>query len=258
MQNNNYTVEQDSLYCPPVNNAGLRPVQGFHIKAFVLNACDGKIAWFGEFQSLTVSIRNSTESYLELGNRFPMHLDGEIQIAWVAEQGMVDGAFVHRTFGVRALRRDSGLGAGPRFQLSWLINARELEVSSINEFDSTPRSVGSVESGSFNRYLTGQYKPGIAARSDQYSGKDYRPRLVGRYDLQLCKVDSVSMGAMAGRRVVALRWEGVAEGITWVEDSRFEDGSSVTDTQNVFLTGQEPQSLSLPTNTFDGFSGIFG
>lgn len=255
----NNTVEQDSLYCPPVNNAGLRPTQGFHIKAFVLNACDGKLAWFGEFQSLTVSIRNSTESYLELGNRFPMHLDGEIQIAWVAEQGLVDGAVLHRTFGVRSLRRDSGLGAGPRFQISWVINARELETSSITEFspgNTNPRTTG-VEDGSFNRYLSGSYKAGIAVDPNQYSGSSYRPRLVGRYDLHLCKVDSMSLGMMAGRRVNAVRWEGVAEGITWVEDDNSLEGNTVTNTDNVFLSGEAPQSLTVPDNIFNGFNGVF-
>jgi hypothetical protein len=255
MSNNNNTVAQDSLYCPPVNNAGLRPTQGFHIKAFVLNACDGKLAWFGEFQSLTVSIRNSTESYLELGNRFPMHLDGEIQIAWVAEQGLVDGAVLYRTFGVRSLRRDSGLGAGPRFQISWVINARELEASSFKEF-STGNNIrtGELEGSTFNEYLAGSYKAGIASDSNLYSGKEYRPRLVGRYDLHLCKVDSMSLGMMAGRRVNAVRWEGVAEGITWVEDNAPPNG--VTDTNNVFLSGTTPRDLTIPTSIFNG-SGIF-
>jgi hypothetical protein len=257
--NKNNVVAQDSLYCAPVNNAGLRPIQGFHIKAFVLNACDGKVAWYGEFQSLTVSIRNSTESYLELGNRFPMHLDGEIQIAWVAESGMTDAAFVYRTFGVKSLRRDSGINSGPRFQISWVVNARELETSNIKEFNAGGRDENDVGGDGFNSYLAGRYRAGIAERSDQYSGSQYRPQAVGRYDLQLCKVDSVSMGAMAGRRVVALRWEGVAEGITWVDnkDNRFGGAEgSVLSTNTVFQSAQVPAPITPPPSAFTGFSGV--
>jgi hypothetical protein len=252
----NNTISQDSLYCAPVNNAGLRPVQGFHIKAFVLNACDGKVAWYGEFQSLTVSIRNSTESYLELGQRFPMHLDGEIQIAWVAESGMTDAAFVYRTFGVKSLRRDSGLNSGPRFQISWTINARELETSNQQEFGvSDPRDENDINSSKYNSYLTGRYRAGIADRPEQYSGSAYKPKGVGRYDLQLCKVDSVSMGAMAGRRVVALRWEGVAEGITFVEDVNDSfniRGQNVLGTNTVFQSGQVPNPVAPPPSAFNG------
>ena len=38
-------------------------------------------------------------------------------------------------------------------------------------------------------------------------------------DLLRCKVDSVSLGVMPGRRVAAVRWEGVSEGITYHQDS---------------------------------------
>ena len=42
------------------------------------------------------------------------------------------------------------------------------------------------------------------------------PQVQGRYEMMRCKVDSVSLGIMPGRRVAAVRWEGVAEGITYV------------------------------------------
>lgn len=221
---------QDSLYCSPVNNTGHDPIQGFDCEVWVQDVCTGLIAFFGKFQSITYSVRDATETYLELGQRIPIHLNGEIQIAWVLEQGMVDLNFIHRTFGVPALRRDSYITRGPRFQISFDVNSPELDSAGVytgNEgLDrNTLTSIGGrspkqiAQSGgdqSLYRWGSDMYfRPGIGYALGSGQQK-YYPHAQGRYDLMRCKVDSVSMGAMPGRRVVALRWEGVAEGITFV------------------------------------------
>jgi hypothetical protein len=223
-----YSQYTDSLYCSPVNNTGLDPLQGFDFFVWVQDVCTGKVAWFGLFQSLTLSIRDATETYLELGQRLPIHLNGEIQIAWVLEQGLVDMNFVERAFGTSCLRRDMYITRGPRFQISFDANAQELE-----NFN-TGNVVGKLDRGNTGGQGTGG--TGLISRqgSDEYfsfpeaayatrnGGPDAGkkgPTAVGRYDVLRCKLDSISIGIMPGRRVVAVRWEGVAEGICFVPTS---------------------------------------
>lgn len=212
---------QSELYCASVNNTGLDPLQGFDFFVWVQDVCTGKLAWFGLFQSLTLSIRDATETYLELGQRFPIQLNGEINIAWVLEQGLVDMRFVERTFGVKQLRRDMYVTRGPRFQISFDANAAELEKEyGINTFGTMNRTLGDTF-GSDELYRKGsdeylQFDPSTYASS---SNSAYKPRAQGRYDIHRCKVDNLSMGLMPGRRVAALRWEGVAEGISWVDQT---------------------------------------
>ena len=210
---------QDSLYCSPVNNTGLDPLQGFDFHVWVQDVCTGKVAWFGLFQSLTLSIRDATETYLELGQRIPIHLNGEIQVAWVLEQGLVDMQFIQRTFGVDQLRRDMYITRGPRFQISFDAYAGELE---------TFHQQGANTPGVLDRNSATGYRQGsdeyFTFAPDQYagysgSGATVRATAQGRYDILRAKVDSVSLGIMPGRRVAAVRWEGVAEGIAFVKTS---------------------------------------
>lgn len=204
---------QDTLYCSPVNNTGIDPLQGFDFEVWVLDVCTGKIAWFGKFQSLTLSVRDATETYLELGQRIPIHLNGEIQVAWVLEQGMVDMGFLYRTFGVRSLRRDQFITRGPRFQISFDANAYEIEQQLTDE---------APVDGSVNREGGQAYRWGVEEYS-VFSPESYYPNsqatAKGRYDIMRAKVDSVSLGIMPGRRVAALRWEGVAEGISYINQT---------------------------------------
>lgn len=205
----------DTLYCSPVNNTGIDPLQGFDFEVWVLDVCTGKIAWFGKFQSLTVSIRDSTETYLELGQRIPTHLNGEIQVAWVLEQGMVDMAFVYRTFGVKAIRRDAFITRGPRFQISFDANAYEIEQQSGVGGVAPPNGVLDRTDGDLYRW--GSEEHSVFSPESYYNNE--RPTAKGRYDIMRAKVDNVSLGIMPGRRVAALRWEGVAEGITYVNET---------------------------------------
>jgi hypothetical protein len=223
MTNLNSITPQDSLYCSPVNNTGLDPLQGFDFHVWVQDVCTGKVAWFGLFQSLTLSIRDATETYLELGQRIPIHLNGEIQVAWVLEQGLVDMQFIQRTFGVDQLRRDMYITRGPRFQISFDAYAGELETfhqlnapGKMDRDQATGYRQGSDEYFTFNLDQYAGYgqdgKPGG-------EGGRFGATAQGRYDILRAKVDSVSLGIMPGRRVAAVRWEGVSEGIAFVRES---------------------------------------
>lgn len=217
------------LYGAPTNNAGIDPIQGFDFECWAQDTVSGRIAFFGRFQSLTVSVRDATETYLELGQRIPIYLNGEIQIAWVLEQGLVDMAFILRTFGIQDVRRDQVIARGPRFHIAFDANAADRvsqeTTNSINRTNNSGSRLGnpnplfggaSFETGTLS---------GIGGNTIDLS----KAQSAGRYEMMRCKVDSVSLGVMPGRRVAAVRWEGVSEGITYVNESlqTFKSGQGV-------------------------------
>ena len=209
----------------PVNNAGIDPMQGFDFECWAQDSQSGAVAFFGRFQSLTLSVRDATETYLELGQRIPIYLNGEIQIAWVLEQGLVDMAFVHRTFGVRNIRRDQLVTRGPRFHIAFDANAAD-RLNDVSE-DASPTNTGAGGSDGTNTNAntgllssTNRLGAGNARTSTNlFSNSKGKPTNQGRYELMRCKVDSVSLGIMPGRRVAAVRWEGVSEGISFVNQT---------------------------------------
>lgn len=216
------------IYKAPVNNIGLDPIQGFDIAAWMQDSASGQLALFGDFQSITLTIRDSTETYLPLGTRFPVYLNGEIQIAFVIEQGLVDMNFMQRTFGVQNMVREQLVTRGPRFQLTFDANAYELNKNYVDIADKngTISTEINYRTGgtTFNQIVGGSN--GKFAES-RLSGSDSNkkvnisqvPLAQGRYELQRCKIDSLSVGIMPGRRVIAQRWEGVAEGIRFIPES---------------------------------------
>lgn len=193
------TLNQNPYAAAPVNNCGFDPLSGFDFEVFVQDTFSGQRSFFGKFQSLTLSVRNATETYLELGQRIPKYLDGEIQIAWVLEQGLVDMQFISRTFGAKEITRCQFLTRGPRFHITFDANAAEL--------------TGAAEDIRYNSERN--FSSGIGTSNEISGSRKER----GRYEIQRCKVDSVSLGIMPGRRVAAVRWEGVAEGIKYFDVS---------------------------------------
>lgn len=226
----------------PVNNAGIDPMQGFDFECWAQDSHNGSVAFFGRFQSLTLSVRDATETYLELGQRIPIYLNGEIQIAWVLEQGLVDMAFVTRTFGVNNIRRDQLITRGPRFHIAFDANAAERRGTTAENRSSEAEGANEKASGLFNGSLA-QRLGGRNARSgfgDIFTdAKGRSASSEGRYELMRCKVDSVSLGIMPGRRVAAVRWEGVSEGISYIGTSvqTFKDAVTAGTTNGTSSTG---------------------
>lgn len=150
----------------------------FDAEIYVQDVASGKIAWFGKFQSLTMSVRNATETYLELGQRIPTYLDGEIQIAWVLEQGLVDMAFIERTFGVRDVAREQYITRSPRFQIVFDANAAELKAdASASRSGPQAQRMGSKAYSLLNDSLY---------PNNSSTGRS----AVGRYEILRCKVKS--------------------------------------------------------------------
>jgi len=162
----------------------------------------------------------------------------------VLEQGLLDMDFLTRTFGVREMQRGQFITRGPRFHITYDVNAAELDLATStarNDLGAIARNGISPESASlFNQNLYNQ--------EGDRSLRSVR-QAKGRIELIRCKVDSVSMGGMAGRRVTALRWEGVCEGYRVVTG----ENSSLQKYKTQRLT-----STSLPQGNASQYGGQVG
>ena len=156
-------------------------------------------------------------------------LDGEMQFGWVLERGMLDTRILENTFGTNTITREQRLNRMPRMVLTLDINAPELDEQG-NQYSNDPlgqpfdlgAAGGIIAAGTAGRFRT-------------------RRRAVGQYRIAFAKTDSLTLGAMAGRSVVAARWEGLSEGIYFIEsESRIDPGLSFD------ATYQTSQSLADP------------
>jgi hypothetical protein len=196
-----------------VNNTGLDPFQGFDVEVWATDLSTGRILDIGQFQSCTFTVRNATETYLPLGQRIPSYYDGEMQIAWVLERGKLNTDYLDAWFGTNDINKDRYLSRGPRFQITIDYNAVELQAGGVN---TTTYVVNSSE----RKSSRGLFDPKTASNSSaQYLIDPNNVNARGRLNLVKCKVDSMSEGIMPGRRIIANRWEGVAEGIFYEQGS---------------------------------------
>lgn len=193
-----------AIYGAAVNNALLDPLQGYDADVWALDQSTGNYLLVGRFTSIQVTIRNATEPYMEFNQRVPRYLDGEIQIGWVLERGQLDTRILQQTFGVSAMTRELRLNRMPRLQITFEMNAHELDT--VNAPD-----------GAGYQTDTGIIGNGELLLGSGPAGYDQRRKASGQLMLTFCKVDSLTIGAMAGRSVIANRWEGLAEGIEEVD-----------------------------------------
>lgn len=134
-------------------------------------------------------------------------------------------AFIVRTFGIENIRRDQVISRGPRFHIGFDANAAD-RVATTAQNDTPTKPV--LQTNTASRAFGADSRVNGLFGRDNYSVKNgpvasnsaYKvPQNQGRYEMMRCKVDSVSLGVMPGRRVAAVRWEGVSEGITYHTDS---------------------------------------
>lgn len=166
-----------------LNQGGADPLQGFDVGVWVADQSSGGKVLLGQFTSVVMTVRNATEIYLEMGQRYPRYLDGEFQIAYVLEKGLLDVNVFQQTFGFNQLTRRKRFGRSPRFEITFSMNPVDADVleADINSID---------QSGTWRRDVT------------------------GRFVLETAKIDSWHLAATSGRHVVAIQWQGVAEGFT--------------------------------------------
>lgn len=229
------TTNNSSLFGTPVNNAILDPMQGFDADVWVMDQATGKYNLVGRFTSIQFTVRNATEPYLELNQRVPRLLDGEFQFGWVIERGMLDARVLEQTFGYNAITRELRNNRNVRFQISFSVAAPELETSG--------KTVANENDSSFGEVATNP-------SASQNVGSSFATRsAVGEYLLTFCKVDSFTLGINAGRNVIANRWEGMCEGIEYINRSRVDAGIFL-DSQNAFTALSIASNSSREINPF--------
>lgn len=79
----------------------------------------------GDYQEAEFSIKEDTEEYLELGERIPAILDGEIKIEGKLKRGHILLDIIKRIWGQASLKRGSRIPPSPRFTIIVNINAPE-------------------------------------------------------------------------------------------------------------------------------------
>lgn len=204
-----------------MDHGGPDPIQGFDVDVWVMDgsrsgadtAVPGSasnMVLLGSFTSIVVTIRNATEAYLELNQRIPRYLDGEVQMAWVMEKGMVDLYALRQTFGFDRMRRKYRFNRSPRFLITFNVTTNgELK----DTLTKTSSNVGGlIENGS-----------GV--------WDTMKRTTTGRYLLYNAKVDSWHFAATSGKQVVANQWQGVCEGIEFL-DTALGDFSANASTVN--------------------------
>lgn len=207
-----------------VNNTGIDPMQGFDVEVWATDLATGQVLDIGQFQSCTFTIRNATETYLTLGQRIPTYYDGEVQIAWVLERGKLNVDNLSAWFGTNNLNRNVYIGRGPRFQISIDYNAVGLQGDTISTTTYVAESGTQSSSGYFNPVTSGFRK------GTQFLNSPEQSKNKGRIHLVRCKLDSMSEGIMPGRRIIANRWEGVAEGYTVDLSGSYQENFKSTNT----------------------------
>jgi hypothetical protein len=181
-------------------------MQGYDADVWCLDQATGNYLLIGRFTSIQITIRNSTEPYMEFNQRVPRYLDGEIQIGWVLERGLLDTRILQQVFGISALTRELRLNRMARLQITFELNAQELQnvnQSADGNRNSLPPDYN-VSAGTIGN--------GELLLNTGPTGWNPRRQAAGQLMLTYCKVDSLTLGAMAGRAVIATRIEGLAEG----------------------------------------------
>jgi len=220
-----------------LNIGGADPIQGYDVGVWVHDAQNGNKLLLGQFTSIVVTIRNATEAYMEFGQRYPRYLDGEMQIAFVMEKGLLDLNAFQETFGFKRITRDKRFGRSPRFTVT---------------FSADPVDAAALEESIANDPL-------------QDWGAGGRRDVTGRFVLEQCKVDSWHFAATAGRQVVATQWQGVAEGFaavpgdysvsTDLQTPEAQDGQTIRNTKfsNASFTGGNPDAIATTDRTIGGY-----
>ena len=109
------------------------PIQGFDVSVQIVGQNGPEMV--GEFQECEFSIKNEVEEYLELNERIPQLLDGEVKIEGKVKRGWVSMNILEAIYGSGTLRRGSRLPASPRFVIIFSIKAPEKGLSGRYKFE---------------------------------------------------------------------------------------------------------------------------
>jgi hypothetical protein len=202
------TGASSSLFKTPVDNADMAPFQGFDADVFVLDQGTGNYTLIGRFLSIQITINNNPEPYLELNQRIAMLLDGELQFGFILERGQLDARVLQQTFGYDGMSRELRNNRNSRMQISFSVAAPELQ----NVQNSVSKSYDSTKFGVRNG--------SEAIASENFSNR----KAYGEYVLTMCQVNSLTIDVRQGKQVIANRWQGMFEGIQYVDRSIVDPG----------------------------------
>jgi hypothetical protein len=167
------------------------PLQGYDLKVSVINL-KGKqesTRLFGAFNSFMWRIVNQTEAYIQLNQRIPRMLDGEIIVVWSLDQGLVNPNVIENTFGKEfadAFKggRNNVIPRQHRFHIKVDAGAGSTIANEKLELDE----------GDFNVAPNGMYAMSL--------------------QLNYARCDTLTFGVAPGKTVAANSWQGTAEGIS--------------------------------------------
>ncbi len=161
-----------------LNNGGPDPVQGFDVGVWVEDIGRGEYVLAGQFTRIVISLKLSAEPYLPVGYRTPIYLDGEMQMSYTLQKGLVDMLVLRETLGFKEINNRHRYIRMPRFKITFFVDP--VDWSTLDEM--------SLQFG---------------LKIERYSA--------GVVVLDRCKMDTFHLGAEAGKHVVANEWNGVAE-----------------------------------------------
>lgn len=204
-----------------VNNGGPAPLQGYDVGVWVEDEAPraNKSTLLGQFTSIIITFKNASEPYIPVGSRQPIYLDGEMQIAFALEKGLLDALVFQQTVGFRRIHQRNRYIRSPRFKITFAMDP--VDWMALDE-------------------------------DSHFFGELIRRYPSGRFVLEGCKIDNFQVVGTSGKSVVATRWEGVAEGID-VKAHTLEDLPE-SDQQRLNESGQPKDTPLVPTFYFQGFS----
>lgn len=210
-----------SAYNGGTDHGGPDPIQGYDVEIWVqrpdlvtsvynlyngrdmfdTNRTMGGMILLGQFTGIAVTIRTTVESYMEYDSRTPVYMDGEVQIQWRLEKGLVNMDVFKETFGTLLLGRRVSYNLLPRFNITFNVNTISYDQEQQAYVPELNQRVDYAADG-------------LPGPGGTYSkGLQFSRKANGRFVLKNCKLDTFHLEATAGKQVVANSWSGVADEI---------------------------------------------
>jgi hypothetical protein len=165
----------------------------------------GGMILLGQFTGVHISLRMTTEPYSEYDSRGPVYMDGEAQISWRLEKGLVNMDVLRETFGMSVFGRRVHFNVSPRLNITFNINTASFNFESDRPGQYT---------NELNRQVSFGSQPAFYTPDSGYVPEplpSFTRHVNGRMVMKACKVDMWNMIAQGGRHVVSTDWSGVAE-----------------------------------------------
>lgn len=188
------TSVEPSLNAKVLNNGGFDPIQGFDVGIFVKDEGSGQEILLGQFNTIEVLVKIAAEPYKAVGYNMPIYLDGEIQITFTLEKGLLDINVLEETLGFSKFSYKNGYFRTPRLEIRFVVDP--------------------VDAYALSQPSKGLFEYKDPSHKSTSEGDNARKRMPsGQFVLREAKIEEWGIGARAGRQVVVNQWRGVAQEI---------------------------------------------